>query len=108
MTKDEALMLYMTAKTPEELIASAHALASVLNAKPPCAPKKRKNVRRGGTSCAYAGVKLPIFQRQACGHYFNSSGCAVCPHCPRIPARFVEGENYVPDVIARRNAMMGL
>lgn len=47
------------------------------------APRKAsgRNKRQGAPSKAFGGVKLPLVKRQACGHVFNSAGCAVCLTC---------------------------
>ena len=43
-------------------------------------PKLRPNMKKGRKGTSGLGV-LPIYQVQACGHTFNSSGCAACLHC---------------------------
>lgn len=45
----------------------------------PSAPAK--NRRQGPASKAFPGLRLPRYTRQACGHVFNSAGCAICPQC---------------------------
>jgi hypothetical protein len=76
------------------------------------APKAmKKNVSRGLKSKAFGGVSLPVVQLQNCGHTFNSSGSPACIKC--LSAKWASGRGivvhegpHVPDIIARRDAML--
>lgn len=62
--------------------------AAVLGATSAPLKKQAKNRKQGPTSKAFgAAVRLPLYTKQACGHVFNSAGCAVCPQCERQPMR---------------------
>jgi hypothetical protein len=87
-TKTSALALFAVASaTGADWEATARALASVLTPKAKAAPALaagRPAVRcksRALASKAWAGARVPVYQRQACGHTFNSAGCAVCMTC---------------------------
>jgi hypothetical protein len=84
MTKTEALALFDRAALlgdPCSWERAARALATVLRAPVAAKGAKAKNKRHSLPSKSNPGARLPVFTKQACGHYFNSAGCATCKAC---------------------------
>jgi hypothetical protein len=97
--------------TPADCEDAAEALEAIGVTIRAASTKVKRNVRRGDRSRAYAGVLLPKFQKQNCGHSFNSSGCAVCIRCleekqARKPLICITEGPYTPAVIRRRDLML--
>lgn len=95
-SKDEALRTYDRAVASGDVWALADAAKDLADALRTKAPARRaKNRRRGLRSRSYPGVRLPVFQKQACGHSFNSAMSAICIQCPKPKGpRICEGAGH--------------
>jgi hypothetical protein len=103
MTKAEALELYDRAVLfGDGWEEAARAMAAALRPANKVAPKRKKNAQRGLPSVSGLSRKIPLFQKQNCGHTFNSAGCAICPKCERRPARFITESVPLYGAMARR------